>query len=316
MSNIYIADKLNEISELYTIKPDKRRATTYSRAASVIAESDTQINSGADAQKLKGVGKSVAADIDYYLKTGSVPRETELRLSLGEKIKVIDLFIGVFDIGPVKANKYYEKGYTTLAQLYQDPELSDSQRFGIIYYEHLKERIPREEIDIIKAKISGILSALEEAYHAAGYSGDLEWEIVGSYRRGSPYSGDVDILVKDNLVPLSIIVDTLSLNNIIVANLKLGLVKYLGILRLNENYNARRIDITMVAADNWTYAKLHATGSKNLNILMRQKAISMGLTLNEMGLFDGSGQRHYATDERQIFDYLGLEYIEPINRSI
>lgn len=317
MNNSQIADKLQEISDLYNIKPDKRRAITYTRAAAKIRQSSIPITSGKEAQKLPGIGKSLAADIDAYLNTGIIPREIELRQSIGSKLKVINKFINVFDIGPIKANKFYEEGYRTLEQLYNAPGLTETQKLGIIYYNHLLLKIPRTEIDEYKNVIDYMWKALEQHYNNLGYHGKIEWEIVGSYRRGLLESGDIDILVKEGLVDLNTLVNTLVLNKLIVGHLKSGNIKYLGIARLNNSqYNARRIDITMVKPENWAYAKLHATGSKNLNVQMRQKALDLGLTLNEMGLYNSQGQLYPANNEAQIFKHLGLQYLKPEDRNI
>jgi DNA polymerase (family 10) len=61
---------------------------------------------------------------------------------------------------------------------------------------------------------------------------------------------------------------------------------------------------------------LHFTGSKEHNIVMRAKAIEMGLKLNEYGLWDReNGTRINADSEKEIFAALDMEYAAPCDRA-
>jgi len=62
---------------------------------------------------------------------------------------------------------------------------------------------------------------------------------------------------------------------------------------------------------------LHFTGSKEHNIVMRAKAIEMGLKLNEYGLWDrDTGVRIKANTEDEIFVALGMEIVPPEARAV
>ena len=100
-----------------------------------------------------------------------------------------------------------------------------------------------------------------------------------------------------------------------IGQLALGSSKYMGICRLEKGYNARRIDILIVASESWPYATLYFTGSKQLNIIMRTKALQRGYTMNEHNMI-GTGGEYHAKTEKDIFDFLGMEYLEPHQRSI
>jgi DNA polymerase (family 10) len=56
------------------------------------------------------------------------------------------------------------------------------------------------------------------------------------------------------------------------------------------------------------------TGSKAHNIRMRERAIKMGLKLNEYGLFDSNDKSIAGITEQEIFEKLGLPYIPPVLR--
>ena len=94
-----------------------------------------------------------------------------------------------------------------------------------------------------------------------------------------------------------------------------GPTRFAGIFRLSEDYIGHRIDIRLVKPESWPYALLYFTGSQRFDILMRQRAIDLGLKLNEYGLYDNLGQPQYATNEKEIFDILQVAYLEPVERT-
>jgi DNA polymerase (family 10) len=67
--------------------------------------------------------------------------------------------------------------------------------------------------------------------------------------------------------------------------------------------------------EEWGAMTLALTGSKLFNILIRGVAKTQGLKLNEYGLWH-LGERIAGRDERQIFEALGLEYLDPIHRNL
>ena len=74
------------------------------------------------------------------------------------------------------------------------------------------------------------------------------------------------------------------------------------------------VDIRIVDEESWFPSLIYFTGSKNFNLRMRAKAKYMGFKLNEYGLFDKSGKRMKIRDEKDIFDILGMKYLEPEDR--
>jgi DNA polymerase/3'-5' exonuclease PolX len=100
-----------------------------------------------------------------------------------------------------------------------------------------------------------------------------------------------------------------------IGQLALGNTKYMGICRLNEKCNARRIDLMIIAAESWPYATLYFTGSKQLNVIMRSRALQLGYTMNEYRM-EGPQKNYPAKTEQDIFRALGMGYLEPHQRSI
>jgi DNA polymerase (family X) len=76
-------------------------------------------------------------------------------------------------------------------------------------------------------------------------------------------------------------------------------------------------DLRVVSDAEFPFALLYFTGSKEHNIVMRQRAIQRGLRLNEYGLFKSEVETRdpkllvACRTEEEIFQKLGLDYIPP-----
>jgi DNA polymerase/3'-5' exonuclease PolX len=306
--NEHIAELFDLISSYYRQSGDVYRARTYSNAANLISAFPDTITSGQQAKEnIPGIGQSVAADIDEYLSTGKISRLVNLEEQNAETKKVLDLFTSFYGIGTKTANKFYNEGYRTLEDLWYEAPLTEHQRAGIIYREHLALRIPRDEMDLINERLKEIFDSVDP---------DLIWMIAGSYRRGEANSGDIDVLIQGKgEVDLARIVEELEKAGFIVETLAQGPIKYLGIVRLDEEHPAHRFDIVLLSEEEWPFAVMYFTGSQRFNILMRQRAKDLGLRLNEHGLYDEEGNEEYATSEEDIFNILGVKYLTPEERT-
>ena len=69
--------------------------------------------------------------------------------------------------------------------------------------------------------------------------------------------------------------------------------------------------------EEYPFAILYFTGSKDFNTLMRQHALDKGYSMNEYSLkhvSDKSVVDHVFKVEKDIFDYLEYSYVEPWQR--
>ena len=90
--------------------------------------------------------------------------------------------------------------------------------------------------------------------------------------------------------------------------------KYMGVCRLNKSYPIRRLDIRYVGQESYYTALLHATGSDSFNKKMRMVALSMGYSLNEYRLLDENKKQFTINSEKDIFNCLNMEYVQPNER--
>jgi DNA polymerase/3'-5' exonuclease PolX len=98
-----------------------------------------------------------------------------------------------------------------------------------------------------------------------------------------------------------------SLTGDIVESKYMGIFSYKGIIG--------RIDIRFVPYESFYFAYLYFTGGKDLNRDMRLVANVLGYKLNEYGLYKiGTAKSVKVESEKEIFDILGLQYLQPKDR--
>jgi DNA polymerase (family X) len=90
----------------------------------------------------------------------------------------------------------------------------------------------------------------------------------------------------------------------------------MGICQEKDGF-AKRIDIMYTKPEEYPFAILYFTGSKEFNTNMRSDLLSKGLSLNEYSLKYISTKKpveHVFETEKDIFDYINYEYFEPNKR--
>ncbi len=305
LPNEGIANHLKEIAYYYNLSRDTYRNKVFNEASQSIELHPEAITSGIDAKRKigKGIGDAIQLEIDEYLSTGTSKRLENLKDAFKERRETIDLFRTLHGVGPVTANRFYDLGFRTLDELWYKADLTEAQKTSIYYRNHLKLRIPREEIRYFEGLLHQLFPYLEII-------------IVGSYRRGEPDSGDIDILIKQSKNSnLNDVVDKLKSQKLLVADFAQGQSKYLGLLGLPER-PVRRLDLLIIKPESWATALLYFTGSQKFNILMRKRAKDLGLRLNEYGLLDSKGDKltNAESTEESVFQMLGLKYLAPEER--
>jgi NAD-dependent DNA ligase len=115
----------------------------------------------------------------------------------------------------------------------------------------------------------------------------------------------------DDLIKIKVIQEVLSR----------GPTKCLVIAKIPGHTISRRVDFLYTSPEEFPFAILYFTGSKIFNTVMRHEALAKDLTMNEHGLYSliskkkGEKVGHVFNSEQDIFDYLGLEYKAPHERT-
>ena len=90
--------------------------------------------------------------------------------------------------------------------------------------------------------------------------------------------------------------------------------------KIPSSDSVRRVDFLYTSPEEFPFAILYFTGSKIFNTVMRQRAVEMGLTMNEHGIYKLEGKKkgekvaHKFESEKDIFDYLNMEFKTPQER--
>lgn len=290
---------------------DAHRKTNYDNAAEYIRTYPNFITNSNMFTGVKGFGQSIRKDIDEYLRTSSTDRLKRLQAKIipdDPRVKTMELFESVYGIGSKYSKKFYDLGYRTLQDLWNSGLLNEKQKIGMKYREDLLVRIPREEIDYFGA----LLTRYIPNYRYVDGELNSVWYIAGSFRRGEFNSGDIDIIAR--WITMDQMINVLKQLGFILEGLAQGTKKFMGIIRIRPGLPARRLDIRIMEPNHYIYGLLYFTGSKEFNVLMRNRAKEFGALLNEYTLTDKNGQQYPVKNEAQIFELLGVKYLAPEQR--
>lgn len=300
---------LKIMREYEEIMKEPFKAKAYDKVIDAIELYGKPIESIEDIAQIKGIGKKIEEKIVQYITTGhmeAVERiKEDAKYILGKKL------MAIYGIGPAKIDELMGI-ISTFEELKDRPELlNDKQKIGLKYYEDLSLRIPiaegKKHYKIIEKGLKGL---------------DIEFEMVGSYRRKNKDLGDIDILIKNpdkDSFNLKSLTESLQASGYIIESLASGKNKFMGICRLSPDLPARRIDILVAEPSYYYFALLYFTGSYTFNIYMRRIALEKGLSLSEYGFKNNATKKMIDTSdvihsEEDIFKYLEIDYVAPNKR--
>jgi DNA polymerase (family 10) len=314
LENRDFARVLYETADLMEIAGDDGfRIRSYRNGASTIegyAEriADILANPEAKVTDVPGIGKGLAAVLAEIDKRGSCERRDELLKKFPPA--ALD-FLKIQGLGPKSIAMLFEhfqvKTIDELEQLCRDQKLRTLPRMGA----KLEEKVLRGIAQLREHSGRFLLSFAD---NAAGemmeYLRALDGlEIVssaGSLRRGKETIGDVDILVTGTNAAAAL--DRVAAHP--RAQEVLGRGENKTSIRLGRE--GLQVDVRALAHESFGAAMQYFTGSKEHNIALRQRALRMGLTLNEYGLFRLEDNTRVAGEtEEGVYKALGLDWIPP-----
>lgn len=203
-------------------------------------------------------------------------------------------------IGPAKASILRNKGIKNINELRKRTNLlTNAQKLGLKMHNNATKRIKREDIEKYEKEIKK---------HKSG----LDIVITGSYRRGEKTSGDIDILVTGTETNYRKFIKEMIEGSLLhKESLSFGPKKWLGYGIVGNPKRYARVDILVTPKEELPFALLYFTGSQEFNEGMRAYAKQLGYSLNERGI---KGVNRRFKEEKDIFQFLGLEYVEPTKR--
>ncbi len=315
MKNASISELFDEMADVMEILGEDRfRINSYRRVARVIGDMPTDVEEMLATGKLAetpGVGKSSLAKIEEFIKTGKITARQELLKKIPQKLLEL---LKIPGMGPKGVKAVYGnlkvKSIAELKKVIENGKLATLPGFG-----EKKAALIAHGIEFL-AKSTGRIrldQALEAANIAMGFldelSGVKKIQFAGSLRRCAETIGDVDILVtgKNGKKIIGAFVEADFVQEVIAA----GDTKGSAIIKTSSC--PVHVDVRVVPDKSFGAAWQYFTGSKQHNVRLREMAVKSKLKLNEYGLFRGKKMIAGAT-EKQIYEKLHLDYIEPILR--
>lgn len=307
--NKIIIDELEIIRKKETKDGNVFKARAYGKVINQLKIFEGDIKSINDLKDISGIGKSIKEKIEEIIKTGHIEKISE---ETREDSEALGILTNIYGVGPAKASALIKDGIRTIEDVRNNlGKFNDKQLLGIKYYEEFLERIPRDEMEKHDKYIKRIVKGIEK---------DCKVDIVGSYRRGNPDSGDIDVLITfpDNPNEQELfkkVIEKMRKNNYITDVLAEGNHKCLAVCSLPKNTKHRRLDLLLTPIEEYPYALLYFTGSQKFNIETRNQALKHGYSLSEHGLKKMNDKvsdvPKSLKTEKEVLKFLGLKYVPP-----
>lgn len=306
-----MAQILQEIAVLLELKGENQfKVRAYINGSRIIEVLDQDLRELVETGKItdvKGIGKALGDNITELVLTGNLSYYTELKNSIPSGL--LDI-LRIPGLGPKKVYKLYQTlGITSIRELEyacKENRLLDLKGFG-----------PKSQANILQGiehikKFQGqfvyaeVITEAQKIWDALkGYPEIKEINIAGSLRRSKEVVKDIDLVcsaeneekIMEYFINLPQVIQVINKGNTKTSVL------------LESGINC---DLRVVKPSLFPYALHHFTGSKEHNTAMRHRAKTLGIKINEYGLFKGEEEHLIkVNNEKEFFRVLGLSYIPP-----
>jgi DNA polymerase (family X) len=310
MKNDQIAAVFEQLSDLLEIQEaNPFRVRAYRSAGRTIASTAESfaalVEQDDDLTQFSGIGKDLAKQIVEIVTTGQHSQLAELREQV--PAGVVDM-LRIRGVGPKKVAVFYNKLHLeSLDQLKaaaQAGELAALKGFGKKTEQSILDNIDlaaeagkRISIADARAAAEPIVQDLQQLKSV------MQAAVAGSCRRRKETCGDLDVLATSS--DASAAMDRLAAHPLVDSVLQRGDTKQR--VRLKSGVE---MDLRVVADSSYGAALQYFTGSKEHNVVVRQRAKDLGLKVNEYGVFQGDDQIAGATEE-DVYAALDLPWIPP-----
>lgn len=314
MDNVQLARMLKETADLMEIAgEDSFRIRSYRNAAAAIEGwpervMDSLQNPERKITDIPGIGKGIGAVIAEIAQRGSFDRRDEML----QKYPPTALeMLKIQGLGPKSIALIIEHFRVTtiddLEQLAREQKLRGLPRMGA----KLEDKVLRSIAQYRKSTGRFLLSFASEiadslAADLKQVPGVAQVTPAGSLRRGKETVGDLDLLVTGPHPTAAL--------DVFVKHPRVGQVLARGENKasVEVGVEALQVDLRTLPEESFGAALQYFTGSKEHGVAVRTRAVRMGLTLNEYGLFAVDGMKPFpARTEEAIYERLGLPWIPP-----
>jgi len=309
--NTEIADAFDELAALYELDGAVvYRVLAYRNAAKAIREagvSVAELQRQGRAEELAGVGKTIAEKIGALLEKGSIPSADKLKKKIPSGLVEVTRIPG---LGPKRARLLHDElGICSLDDLRGAAEsgrLEDVPGFGKKAAENVllaleagadgsagRRILLSQALEVGERLVEGLRPV---ATHV---------ELAGSARRMADTCKDLDIVVAGP-DPKALVERFTELPELDEVS-STGHAGARGV-----THHGIPVDMRIVPEESYGNLLQHFTGSARHNEALRTAAVRRGLHVSEYGVQDDStGQTHACATEQEVYELLGMAYIEP-----
>lgn len=261
---------------------------------------------------IPGIGEALQKKIAELVTTGRLQYYEELKASTPPGLL---LMLEIPGLGPKKIKALHDElgiaSVEDLERACKENRVAGLKGFGAKTQANICEGIERRRSYASRHLLYDALPIAEGMLETLRLHEDvIRCETAGSLRRFREVIGDIDLLVSSKN-PAAVIDYFCSFPGVqkVIAR---GDTKASVLL-----VTGMQADLRVVSDSEFAPALMYFTGSKEHNIVMRQRAIERGLRLNEYGLFRSDTEtrdpalRLDTPTEKEVFKELGLHFVPP-----
>ncbi len=264
-----------------------------------------------DLEDIPGVGKSIAQKIEEFILKGKIEYYEELRRRLPADLAELTSVQG---IGPRRAKILFRelkiRNLQDLEKAAKEHKIAALEGFGETSEKNILQGIEFRKKSRGRFLLGEAMPLAEEILgRLAGLKEIATVDAVGSLRRRKETIGDIDILaiVKPAAGPKGVAAVMDAFVTMPGVEKVWGRGDTKSAVRMAGGFNA---DLRVLPPESYGAAMQYFTGSKEHNIVIRRLAQERGLKLSEYGLFK-QDKLVAGRTEKEIYEYLGMEYVAP-----
>jgi DNA polymerase (family 10) len=316
-SNAAIADALEELGDLYELDGAiAYRVLAYRTAAKAVREASVSVAALARegrATELPGIGNTLQEKILALTSTGTIPAAEKLRAKFPPGLIAITRLPG---LGPKRARLLHSELGIDSPQALRDAALAQRLRTVRGVGPKLEESVLAALADldanpnlsaaprIVLPRALEIGEALVDGLLAVGGPG-AHVQLAGSARRQADSVKDIDIIAT-----------TTRPTTLAKSLAKLEQIEHVGSAgkagARGRTHSGVGVDLRIARRAQLGNLLQHFTGSGAHNAALREGAVRGGLHVSEYGILDdATGASATCPTELQVYERLGLPYIEP-----
>jgi DNA polymerase (family 10) len=314
MENREIARVLAETADLMEIAgEDGFRIRSYRNAASAIEGYPERVadilgNAERKVTDIPGVGKGIASVLDEISKRGSFAKRDALLVQFPASLLELTKIQGLGPKGVAMVWEHHKIAtIDELERLCKEQKLRELPRMGAKLEEKVLKSIAQYRQRTGRFLLSFAMKTADELIPYLAEGGGLEQiAAAGSLRRGKETVGDLDLLATGPGAANAL--------ERFVNHPKAHTVLGRGENKASIQFGLEglQVDLRALAHESYGAAMQYFTGSKEHNILLRSRALKLGLTLNEYGLFRLENEERVAGEtEEEVYGKIGLRWIPP-----